>query len=179
MLIILAGLPGTGKTTIARELARILGACHIRIDSIEQAIRQSSVGAMAMQDAGYRVGYCVAEDNLILGRTVVADSVNPLQLTRDAWRAVAGRARTPALDVEIICSDQQEHRRRIENRTADIDGHSLPTWADVLAREYQPWTHDRLVVDTAGDAPAACVQLILAAIAPAVSRSPPKTRTPS
>jgi predicted kinase len=41
VLIILAGLPGTGKTTIARLLARRLGAVHVRIDSIEQAIRDS------------------------------------------------------------------------------------------------------------------------------------------
>jgi hypothetical protein len=33
-----------------------------------------------------------AEDNLRLGRTVVADSVNPLQLTRDAGMTVAGPA---------------------------------------------------------------------------------------
>lgn len=38
MLIIFGGLPGTGKTTIARELARQTGAMHLRIDSIEQAI---------------------------------------------------------------------------------------------------------------------------------------------
>src|SRR5271165_1678080 len=36
MLIILGGLPGTGKTAIARELARQLGAVHVRIDSIEE-----------------------------------------------------------------------------------------------------------------------------------------------
>ena len=43
MLIILGGLPGTGKTTIARELARQLGAVHVRIDSIEEAILDSGV----------------------------------------------------------------------------------------------------------------------------------------
>ena len=34
MLIILGGLPGVGKTTIAREVARQLGAIHVRVDSI-------------------------------------------------------------------------------------------------------------------------------------------------
>ena len=41
MLIIFGGLPGTGKTAIARELARQIGAVHLRIDSIEQVIQDS------------------------------------------------------------------------------------------------------------------------------------------
>jgi predicted kinase len=41
MLIVLRGLPGVGKTAIARELARTLGAVHLRIDSIEQALRSA------------------------------------------------------------------------------------------------------------------------------------------
>ena len=39
MLIIFGGLPGTGKTAIAQQLARELGAVYLRIDSMEQAIR--------------------------------------------------------------------------------------------------------------------------------------------
>lgn len=33
MLLVLSGLPGVGKTTIARELAAAMGAVHVRIDS--------------------------------------------------------------------------------------------------------------------------------------------------
>src|ERR1017187_8131926 len=39
MLIIFGGLPGVGKTAIAKELARLIGALHLRVDSIEQAFR--------------------------------------------------------------------------------------------------------------------------------------------
>lgn len=112
MLIVLGGLPGAGKTTIARELARAVGAMHIRIDSIELAIRHSSLGGGPMDDAGYRVGYAVAEDNLRLGRIVIADSVNPWPITRDAWIAVAARAGVRAVEVEPVCSDSAVHRRR-------------------------------------------------------------------
>jgi predicted kinase len=149
MLIILAGLPGAGKTTVARELARQIGAMHLRIDSIEQAIRASATPSQPLNDAGYRVAYAVAEDNLRIGRTVIADSVNPLQLTRDAWLDVARRARVSAVEIEIACSDSSEHRRRVETRITDIPGSPLPSWQDVLAREYHPWDREHLVIDTA------------------------------
>ena len=91
MLIVIGGLPGTGKTALARGLARALDAVHLRIDTIEQAIRASTMGSDALGAAGYAVGYGVAADNLRLGRTVVADAVNPLTSTRAAWREVAQR----------------------------------------------------------------------------------------
>ena len=66
-----------GKTAIAVELARHIGALHLRIDSIGQAIRASGVVGEPIDDVGYRVAYALAHDNLRIGRTVIADSVNP------------------------------------------------------------------------------------------------------
>lgn len=159
MLIVLSGLPCVGKTTIARELARATGAVHLRIDSIEQALRRAGY---RVEGEGYDVAYAVAEDNLRAGRTVIADCVNPWPLTRSAWRSVAERAGVAALDVEIICSDTAEHRRRVEAREPDIAGHALPSWQDVIGRDYHDWDRDRLVVDTAAADVAACVRAIVA-----------------
>jgi predicted kinase len=145
-LIVLSGLPGVGKTTIARAVAQASGGVHVRIDSIEQTLRE---GGLDVVDQGYRVAYAVAADNLRLGGVVVADSVNPWPLTRAAWHAVAQQAGVRALDVEIVCSDVMEHRRRVESRAPDIPGHRLPTWAEVIARDYRAWDEERLIVDTA------------------------------
>ena len=150
MLVIFAGLPGTGKTTLAHELARRLDAVYLRIDRIERALAESYLKIHPAEDAGYRVGYALAEDNLRLGRAVVADSVNPIDLTRDAWLQVAARAGRNGIEVEVICSDPAEHRRRVEGRRSDITGLKLPSWQDVLDRGYQPWSRGRIVIDTAG-----------------------------
>jgi predicted kinase len=148
MLIVIGGLPGTGKTTLARELVRGLCAVYLRIDSVEQALLQSGV-LSDIGSAGYLAGYAIAADNLKLGQTVVTDMVNPLVVTRDAWVEVASKADVPIVEIEVICSDIVEHRRKVESRKADIPGHKLPTWQDVLDRQYEPWHREHLTVDTA------------------------------
>jgi predicted kinase len=162
MLIIFGGLPATGKTTIARELARQLGAVHLRIDSIEQAIWDSGVLSSPINDAGYRVGYAVAADNLYVGRTVIADSVNPIQLSRDAWVEVANRAQVPAVEIEVTCSNANEHRRRVETRISDIAGSRSLTWQDVVSRDYHPWNREHIVIDTASRSVEQSVTILLA-----------------
>jgi predicted kinase len=148
MLIVLGGLPGVGKTSIARAFSKAVSAVHVRIDSIEQAIRASGVTVVSLDDAGYRAAYAVAEDNLRLGHIVVADSVNPLPVTRVAWQGVARSADAPLIEVEIVCSDKAEHRRRVEGRLAD--GREIgPTWEEVLARDYRAWSSAICVIDTA------------------------------
>lgn len=146
MLVALGGLPGVGKTTIARELAGVMGAVHIRVDSIEQALRHEG---WDVQGEGYAVAYAIAEDNLRLGQPVVADCVNPWPLTRGEWKGVADRAGVRLINVEVVCSDVNEHKRRVESRASDIAGHRLPTWVEVVERDYRPWDGDRVVVDTA------------------------------
>jgi predicted kinase len=148
-LIAFGGLPGTGKTAVARELARKLGAVYLRIDSIEQAIRDSGILDKPIYDEGYRVAYALAEDNLRVGRTVISDCVNPLRITRDAWVAVADRAKARVVEVEVMCSDSKQHQRRVENRVPDISGLNLPSWDEVISREYEPWQRQHVVVDTA------------------------------
>ena len=103
--------------------------------------------------AGYQIGYAVALDNLLLGGSVVADSVNPLQVTRAAWKDVGQRAKACVLEIEIVCSDAGEHRSRVESRATNIDGLRLPSWQEVTDRHYQTWPYEHIVLDTVGRSP--------------------------
>jgi predicted kinase len=154
MLVVFGGLPGTGKTTLARAFAQERLATYLRIDTIEQALRSSEMAVGGVGPAGYIVAYALAEANLRLGGIVVADAVNPPAITRDAWRKVAAAANSAILEIEVVCSDTDEHRRRVETRTIDVAGLTPPTWQQVIEREYEPWDRPHLVVDTANRTPA-------------------------
>jgi predicted kinase len=157
VLIVLGGLPGSGKSTVARLAAADLGAIHLRIDTIEQAVITSGLARPPVGPVGYVVAYAQATEFLRAGFTVLADSVNPLPITRESWRGVAGAAAVACLQVEVVCSDPAEHERRLSGRVRPDLPDLNPTWADVRARDYQPWyPAPDLVVDTAGRSAAEC-----------------------
>jgi predicted kinase len=162
VLVVLAGLPGTGKTTVARLVAAELRAAHIRIDSIDAAFLRTGAAGGEQHGIGvYGAAQAVAEDTLRAGTPVVADAVNAVQAARDAWSNVAARAGAPLCFVELVCSDPAEHRRRVEGRASDLDGLPEPSWADVQMRAYDPWQDARLVVDTAFVDASECASQVL------------------
>lgn len=163
VLYIFAGLPGSGKTTIAMELARQLGAAYLRIDTIEQALREFC--SLDVQSEGYAMAYRLAADNLRVGTSVVADSCNPIKLTRNAWEQVAVDAGANFIHVEVICSDRNEHRRRVETRISTVPGLKLPTWREVEAREYDEWSEERVVLDTFARSKKASIDELLSELA--------------
>lgn len=161
VLIVFSGLPGVGKTSVARALAAQEGLVYLRIDTVEQALRdaESSVGC-----SGYLVAQALALNNLSLGHSVVADCVNPVLESRSAWQAVATSAVVPLINLHLICSDAVEHRHRLESRQVDIPGLAVPTWQSVLSHEYQPWHPAPLCIDTAGQSMAQSIEAVRTAL---------------
>lgn len=148
VLYVFSGLPGAGKTVLSRRLAQSLQSAYLRIDTIEQGLRDLCNAEVVAE--GYRLAYAIAADNLLLGASVIADSCNPIQITRDEWSQVAINAGSNLVNIEVRCSDRLEHRQRVENRTPTIPNLVEPTWRDVESRRYDAWKSDRIVIDTAG-----------------------------
>jgi len=160
MLVVFSGLPGTGKTTIARQIAVRRSATYLRIDDVEQAIRTAGVLTGDIGPVGYFVANALAASNLANGVTVVADCVNPVEESRQGWRETAARTQTRIIEIEVVCSDPVEHRRRVESRHPDIDGLILPSWQAVLERHYSPWEEPHLIIDTANLTPNEAIALV-------------------
>lgn len=148
MLLIFGGLPGTGKTTLARRVAQLRPVTYVRIDAIEHTLREAGRLPEDLGALGYEVGAALARSNLALGLPVLVDSVNPLPVTRQLWRSVAQSLNLPFLEVEIVCSDAQEHARRIATRSSDLPGLALPSWDEIQHRSYIPWSDAQLHIDT-------------------------------
>jgi predicted kinase len=157
-LITLAGLPGVGESSIARGLVRRTGAMWLRIDSMDQAIWASGTAPNDLLDWTYRAAQAVATDNLVLGLDVIADCVNDCEEAREGWETAARKASAEVVWIEVVCSDAEEHRRRIDTRSIDIAGLSLPSWNAVAGRAYAPWERDHLTVDTARRSLEECIE---------------------
>lgn len=163
-LIAMAGLPGSGKSSIAEALSRSLGATLLSVDPIEAAMWRTGLAQDQTGLAAYAVAEALAIENLHQGQTVIVDAVNPVEAARDMWRKAAHALTIPISFIEVICSDRAVHQARIESRVRNIDGMPEVTWARVeeRMREYEPWTEPRLVLDSAETPAGELVQVALA-----------------
>lgn len=147
-LVEFSGLPGTGKSTLARRLADRTRAVWLRVDEIEAAMRRNGLPPEHTGLAAYGVAHDVAGSHLRRGLTVIVDAVNPVAEARDAWRDLARASAARHVVIETRCPDVAEHRRRVDHRPNDLPGWTYPGWGEVRDREYEPRADDRLVVDT-------------------------------
>ncbi len=152
VLIVISGLPGTGKSAVATAVATALGAVQLSIDVVEEALLGAGLPrGWETGVAAYEATRAAAEQNLLLGRTVVVDAVNDSEPARDTWRGAATHTRVPLAFFLLTLDDSTEHRRRLEGRTRDLTHVVEPTWEEVerQAATSAPW-RDCLRVSAAG-----------------------------
>lgn len=140
LLLVLSGPPYSGKSTLARSLAQTRRATHVRIDALEEGLRQAS-GRAAVGVLGYAAGMALAREQLLLGLPVVADAVNPVPESRAAWVDLAADTGARLVQVELIISGVDERSRRAAVR--DVQGHPVPAADRAAGLDYQPWREGR------------------------------------
>ncbi|HUR55290.1 MAG TPA: ATP-binding protein [Gemmataceae bacterium] len=169
MLIVLAGLPGTGKSTLAARLAVELGGVVLSKDTVRAALFPPTVldYSREQDDIAMNAVFAAAERILTAdpARAVLLDGrtfSKPYQVA-DAL-ALAARVRQPLCVLECVCADEIAEARLAKDHAAGTHpaGNRTP---DLYARAKAvatPLTVPRLTLDTGRLTLDECVLLALA-----------------
>ena len=175
MLIVMAGLPAAGKSTIAEIIGNRLGIPVISVDPIESAILSAGIDSDQPTGlAAYLVAETMAESVLVGGGGVIVDAVNAVLPAREQWVHLAERQAAVIRFIEVVCTDQELHRERVEARGRKLAHLAEPTWHAVEQSldEWEDWSGPsavvaRITVDSSGPL-GANVDQALAFLEPAV-----------
>lgn len=147
-LVVFAGLPGVGKSTLARAAAVPLDAVLLRVDRVEAALLSAGIArSFETGLAAYLAVAEVARDHLGFRRTTIVDAVNGVEEARRLWRELAEEFGADRYVVEVVVPDAVEHRRRVETRAPPTPPLPTPSWDDVVRRTYVPWDEPVLTVE--------------------------------
>ena len=153
MLIVFSGLPGTGKSALAEALGRELSIPVYAKDWLESTLLQCELvpgnEAKPLGSAGYQLLTVLAERQLMLGQSVILDSVASTESIRSSWRQLAAKYDAQWRVIECICSDESLHRARMGVRQRNIPGWHELEWLEVerVKTYYLPWEEDRLILN--------------------------------
>jgi len=149
-LIIICGLPGSGKSTISEALSRKLEIPVFSVDPIESSIIKSGIPkSFETGLAAYLVAETLAAANLQAGNSAIIYAVSGVIEAKQMWQALAKKLGVPLIIIECIVSNKNLHKTRIEERVRGIHGIPEVTWDDVDKREkeYIVWEEEKLILD--------------------------------
>ena len=144
---IFSGLPGVGKTTLAKLLTKsIQNTTYYRVDTVEYYLKKAYSQGLTKQ--GYELTYYLAKENLELGNNVIIDCCNPINESRELLNKLSEINLTKVINIEVVCTNQQAHKEQIEARY-NRNNDKYPSWQNVLEKDYQEWNQEIITIDTA------------------------------
>ena len=147
LLVVTAGLPATGKSTIAEVVGNRLGLPVLSVDPIEAAILSAGIdSAQPTGLAAYLVAETMAEGVLASGRGVVIDAVNAVEPAREQWVKLAARQEATLRFIEVVCSDPEVHRERLAARAGRHAATGTAYAVEQSLDEWEPWTGESAAV---------------------------------
>lgn len=151
-IIAFAGLPGTGKSTLAERLARLTATPAFAGDWLMGSLKPHGIFKDMDRSTYLALHKGLIETlvvrQLILGQSAITDCLIDDEIAA-GWSRLAAEHAAELRIIECTCGDRTLHRSRVEGRTRGIPGWHEIDWTHVerMRTEFPPLTAERLVVD--------------------------------
>jgi predicted kinase len=158
MIVIMAGLPGTGKSTLARALAQRLSGAVLDKDAIRAVLFQPAhveyslaqddfCQEIMLQTAAYLLAKDAGLQVLLDGRTFSR------RYQRERVIEFCRQARTTWATLECVCAEQTALQRLAEAVAQDTHpaANRTPELYHQIRKAWEPIDYPKLVIDTDGN----------------------------
>lgn len=145
-LILLSGLPGSGKTTFATRLAAFLAFEHIESDAIRRCLAHEPAFTPAENARVFGRAEAEARRALESGRHALIDATNLTTRDRKRFVRLAKRLAGPLIAVRVVAPEETIRRRLAAPRTGNSQA-GIEIYERMRGRA-QPFGYPSVVVDT-------------------------------
>ncbi|MCL4458512.1 MAG: AAA family ATPase [Chloroflexi bacterium] len=153
-LILISGLPGTGKSHLSREIARQMPCLIIETDFVRKLLFRHPGYTGPESRFVYQVSQVLMADLLAEGVNIIFDATNLLERKREALYHLAEQMKVNLVIVRTVAPPEVV-RRRLQQRTAglseaDLSDADWPVYERFQERE-ERIVRSHLVIDTSQD----------------------------
>jgi predicted kinase len=159
LLILVLGVAGSGKTTLAKQLIRRISTIYLDNNHIADAFfpgTRTGANYEKLRPSFYKALYTIAAENLKLGNSVLLDVPHVKEVQSRGWResivALARSGKAKTIVVKCFCSEAVL-KQRLRTRGERRDRWKLTHWRAFLREQPidVPVPFDHLAVNTEQD----------------------------